>query len=258
MCSGLIMLNVKNITKLFGQLRALNNINIEIKKGSIYGIVGPNGAGKTTLFNVMSGIVKPTSGNIYLKGKNVTGYSPHVLARKGLGRTFQIVKPFSDMSVFENVLVAYGVRYYTNIFEIFRKYSKQDMQRVEALIESAGLLDIKNKQAKALPLGYQRRLEIVRALALNPYIILLDESFSGLSPKETSDLEDMVISLNRRDITILIIEHNMPVIMNLCERVSVLNYGVKIAEGTPKEIVNNSVVIEAYLGKKRAYKYAEN
>lgn len=252
------MLRIENITKLFGLLKALNNINMEIKEGSIYGIVGPNGAGKTTLFNIISGIIKPTFGKVYLNGKNVTGYSPHIMARKGLGRTFQIVKPFSDMSVMENVLAAYGFKYYTNIFEIFRKYSKQDMQRVEELIESAGLFDIKNKLAKTLPLGYQRRLEIVRALALNPKIILLDESFSGLSPEEVRNLENMVILLNKKGITVLIIEHNMPVIMNLCEKVIVLNYGTKIAEGTPKEIVNNPVVIESYLGKKRVLKYAEN
>ncbi len=252
------MLNAKNITKLFGLLKALNNINMEIKEGSIYGIVGPNGAGKTTLFNIISGIIKPTFGKIYLNGKNVTGYSPHIMARKGLGRTFQIVKPFSDMSVMENVLAAYGFKYYTNIFEIFRKYSKLDMQRVEELIESAGLFDIKNKLAKTLPLGYQRRLEIVRALALNPKIMLLDESFSGLSPEEVRNLENMVILLNKKGITVLIIEHNMPIIMNLCEKVIVLNYGTKIAEGTPKEIVNNPVVIESYLGKKRVLKYAEN
>ncbi len=252
------MFNAKNITKLFGLLKALNNINMEVKEGSIYGIVGPNGAGKTTLFNIISGIIKPTFGKVYLNGENVTGFSPHIMARKGLGRTFQIVKPFPEMSVMENVLAAYGFKYYTNIFEIFRKYSKQDIQRVEELIESAGLFDIKNKLAKTLPLGYQRRLEIVRALALNPKIILLDESFSGLSPEEVRNLENMVISLNKKGITVLIIEHNMPIIMNLCEKVIVLNYGTKIAEGTPEEIVNNPAVIESYLGKKRVVEYAEN
>jgi branched-chain amino acid transport system ATP-binding protein len=245
------ILEVKNVSKFFGGLMALNNISFSVKKGEIYGIVGPNGAGKTTLFNAISGVIKPTKGKIFFDNKDITSLNPYKHAIAGIGRTFQVVRPFAHLSVLENVIAAYGIRFYYNIFKSFTKWKKQKyIEDAEKILDIVGLREYKNRNAKELPLGFQRRLEIARALAVSPKMILLDESFSGLSFSEIEGIKSLVKKLNKDGITTIIIEHNMPVVMELCERVMVINYGETIALGIPDEIINNKEVIEAYLGKK--------
>ena len=250
------ILRLVDIKMQFGGLMALDGISISVPKGEIFGIVGPNGAGKTTLFNVISGILMPTRGKVYFKGEDVTGNLPHKMARMGIGRTFQVVRPFSSLTVLENVLAAYGERFYYNLALSFKFYkSKKYIEDAEKILFKVGLIEFRDRKASILPLGHQRRLEIARALALNPSMILLDESFSGLSFSEMDELSELVINLNKQGITVLIIEHNMPVTVRLCNTIAVLNYGKKIAEGTPHEIVHDPLVIEAYLGKRRGEKY---
>ncbi len=245
------ILEVCNITKQFGGLKALNGIDFSIGDGEIFGIVGPNGAGKTTLFNIISGVLKPTNGSIIYKHKNITKLGAYKRARLGIGRTFQVVRPFAHLSVEENVLAAYGIRFYYNPLTSFLKYNTDKHKKnVDDILKMVGLYELKDRVSNELPLGFQRRLEIARALAVNPKIILLDESFSGLSFSEIESIKKLVVDLNKRGITIIIIEHNMPVIMELCQRVLVINYGKKIALGSPEDVVNNREVIEAYLGKK--------
>lgn len=246
------IIKVINIVKIFGGLHALNNISLSINKGDIFGIVGPNGAGKTTLFNIISGVLKSTNGKIIFNNMDVTGFAAYKMAGIGIGRTFQVVRPFSSMSVLENVMAAYGVRFYYNIAKSFGKWKKnKHIEKVEAILKETELLEYKNRKANTLPLGIQRRLEIARALAVNPQVILLDESFSGLSFSEIDRLKKLVKNINMEGITVVVIEHNMPVVMDLCRNVVVLNYGKKLAEGRPQEIVKNPEVIEAYIGKRR-------
>ncbi len=245
------IIEIKDLTKTFGGLKALDGINLSIYESEIFGIVGPNGAGKTTLFNIISGVLKPTQGKIYYMGKDITGFSAHKMAQMGMGRTFQVVRPFSSMSVLENVMAAYGTRFYYNMAKSFRRWEKIEyIKDVGKILIKTELFEYRDRKANTLPLGIQRRLEIARALALNPKILLLDESFSGLSFSEIDELKKLVSDINTEGMGVVIIEHNMPVVMELCKNVAVLNYGRKLAQGSPKDIVNNPDVIEAYIGKK--------
>ena len=254
------LLTVNGLTKFFKGLRAVNNVNLRLKKGEILGIIGPNGAGKTTIFNLLTGNTTPTSGTIIFNGENITKKSPDSIARLGIGRTFQNIRLFQTLSVLENVQIGLQV----NIREPFastlitapsfiRKERNLESRAME-LLALFNLEQYADRLAVGLSYGDQRRLEIVRALALQPKLLFLDEPVAGMNPYERAE----VIKLTRRireqyNLTIIIVEHNMPLVMELCERIQVLNYGETIAEGSPEEIRSNPLVIEAYLGKVDSY-----
>ncbi len=237
------ILNVNNISKSFGGLKALQNITFKAEKGKITAIIGPNGAGKTTLFNVINGFYKPDKGKIFFKNHDITGLKPHKICQLGIARTFQIVKPLSKLNVLENVIASSYLR--TNSFHKAEEIAKE-------ILEFTGLIDDKNKLAKSLPLGKRKRLEIARALATQPELLLLDEAFAGLNPAELDLSIELVRNITKKGISILIIEHHMKVIMQLSDHIIVLDYGEKIAEGNPNEIAQNPLVIEAYLGESHA------
>jgi branched-chain amino acid transport system ATP-binding protein len=235
------LIEVKDITMRFGGLAAVADVSFVLNKGEILGLIGPNGAGKTTLFNVINGFYHPTKGDVYLKGKRVTNLKPHVLCKLGVARTFQVVKPLQRMTTLDNVIAS----------AFIRTRSKAEAHKVSLeVLKFTGLFDDMNVLSKGLPLGKRKRLEIARALATQPEIILLDEAFAGLNPTEINEQIEIVNKIRtERGITILIIEHHMRVIMAVSDRIVVLNYGQKIAEGTPSEIGHNPSVIEAYLGE---------
>lgn len=244
------MLKVRNLTRHFGGLTAVRNVNLDVEDTCIFGILGPNGAGKTTLFNLLSGIFPCSAGEIYFNGQQVHGHAAHRIARLGIGRTFQIVRPFSELTVMQNVLAAIGAKLGESLPVLLREYGRSPYtDAARALLELTGLGEHENEIAKNLPLGMLRRLEIARALGLGPKLLLLDESFSGLSHLEVEAQVELVRRLRSQGMGILLIEHNMQVAMNLCERIAVLDHGEKIAEGSPAEIVGNQQVIEAYLGR---------
>ncbi|MCD6348723.1 MAG: ABC transporter ATP-binding protein [Candidatus Korarchaeota archaeon] len=241
-----MILEAKNVTKRFGGLVAVDNVSFGVKEGEIFGIIGPNGAGKTTLFNVISGFYKPDGGRIIFRGQDITGNKPHKLAKLGLTRTWQIVKPFLGMKVLDNVLVPiYATRGVVSGLD-----EREAVRRAEEILEFVGLLHRKDVLAEALPHGERKRLEIARALATEPKMLMLDEPAGGLTPTEMDEVMDVVRKVRESGITVTIIEHNMRVIMNICERIMVLNFGRKIAEGTPEEISRNEEVIKAYLGER--------
>jgi len=235
------IIEVKNISKLFGGLAALTDVSFELKKGEILGLIGPNGAGKTTMFNVINGFYSPTQGDVFLKEREISNLKPHAICKLGIARTFQVVRPLQRMSVLDNVIASAFVR--------SKNKAQAEVVSFEVL-KFTGLYDDRNIISKGLPLGKRKRLEIARALATGPEIILLDESFAGLNPTEINEQIEVVKKIRtEKRITILIIEHHMKVIMSISDRIVVLNYGEKIAEGTPSEIGRNPSVIEAYLGE---------
>lgn len=248
------LLSVENVTKQFGGLTALTDVALHVDQGEIVGVIGPNGAGKTTLFNIITGLYSPTKGRIFLNGKEITNLPPHKIAALGFGRTFQNIRLFAKMSVLDNVLVAMHSKTKSSLFDaIFHtpraaEEDKQCLARAEELLRLVDLWEERYEYASSLPYGKQRRLEIARALALDLSLLLLDEPAAGMNEQETQELLEIVRKLKQMNTTILLIEHDMKFVMNICERIYVLDYGRVIADGTPKEISSNQAVIDAYLG----------
>jgi branched-chain amino acid transport system ATP-binding protein len=234
------LLEIRNISKSFGGLRALNNVTFELRAGEILGLIGPNGAGKTTLFNTISGFLRPDKGEIVLGNENISGLRPHEICFRGIARTFQLVKPFEDMNVLDNVMIG-----------SFNRLSKRaDAQhRSTEILEFTGLEQHTHKLGRELTIAHRKRLELARALATEPEILMLDEVMTGLTPSESLAAQNLARRIRDRGITILIIEHVMRAVMSLCDRIVVLHYGEVIAQGTPSQIGNNEDVIEAYLGR---------
>ncbi|BAQ12540.1 ABC transporter [Clostridium botulinum B2 128] len=238
------ILEVKDLNINFGGITAIDNLNFSVKKGEILGVIGPNGAGKTTLYNTITGIYKPSKGDIFLNNKKITGTKPYKISRLGIARTFQNIRLFNSLTVLENILVGRVSK--------LKKLVKLNpyMKEIFDILEVVGLEKVINNMASDLPYGQQRKVEIARALALSPKVLLLDEPAAGMNNYEKQDLKNL-INILREDfnITVLIIEHDMGVIMDLCDRILVLDYGKKIAEGSPEEISNDANVIKAYMGK---------
>ena len=234
------LLDVKKVSRFFGGLSALTNVSFEVNKGDIVGLIGPNGAGKTTLFNVVNGFYKPSKGEVFFRDRTISGLKPHQICQQGIARTFQVVKPLQRMSVLDNVLASAFLRTASRV---------EAAELARDILQFTGLSEERNTISKSLPLGMRKRLEIARALATQPELLLLDESFAGLNPTELNESIQIIRKIRERGITIMIIEHHMKVIMSLSDRIVVLNYGEKIAEGTPQEIRHNPLVVEAYLGE---------
>lgn len=254
------LLVVDKLTKSFGGLTAVSNVNMQIEKGELIGLIGPNGAGKTTLFNLLTGVYEPTSGSIKInldgETKELSGLKPYNVTKAGLARTFQNIRLFKDLTVLDNIRIAmhqnveYGM--ISSFFRTNKFYKRED----ELLIEAEKLLDIfdmtskKYEYAKNLSYGEQRHLEIVRALATKPSVLLLDEPAAGMNPNETANLTETIAKIRKEfGLTVILIEHDMSLVMKICERIYVLDYGMLIASGIPEEIKNNKRVIEAYLGE---------
>lgn len=249
------ILRTDKITMEFGGLRAVSELALNINPGSIVGLIGPNGAGKTTVFNMITGVYKPTAGNIYFQDQNITGLKADRITARGIARTFQNIRLFESMSVLENVMISKHVRLKANLLEAVCGLPRYNMARNRNYEECMELLrkvqldDVCHEAATSLPYGKQRRLEIVRALATEPSLLLLDEPAAGMNPAESLELMDFIARIRDDfNLTVLMIEHHMEVVMGICEKIYVLDYGVTLAEGNPEEIQNNPRVIEAYLG----------
>ena len=248
------LLQARNIVMQFGGLKALNDVNICIKKGSVHGLIGPNGSGKSTTMNVLTGIYKPTAGEIIFNGKTITGAPPSSIAGEGIARTFQNVQLFGEMTAIENVLVGLHHTFKHSLFDVVlqtprcRKEKNSAEIRAASLLQFVGLLDLANEEARNLPYGKQRLLEIARALALNPSLLLLDEPAAGLTAPDIKELIAMIDKIRGHGITVILIEHHMDVVMSICDTVTVLDFGQKIAEGTAAAVQSDAKVIEAYLG----------
>ena len=252
------ILETKGLGISFGGLKAVQNVDLQIKKNEIYGLIGPNGAGKTTVFNLLTGVYKPTAGDIFLDGENITGLGQEVINHKGIARTFQNIRLFNNMSVVNNVMVGLSVLeqfkcgVFTSVFRLPKHFKVETKmrQRARELLDIFGLDDDRNNLAYNLPYGKQRKLEIARALATSPKLLLLDEPAAGMNPNETAELMNMVRFVRDNfDMTILLIEHDLKFVSGLCDRVTVLNFGTELYKGDVSNALENPEVVKAYIGK---------
>jgi branched-chain amino acid transport system ATP-binding protein len=230
----------KKITKYFGGLAAVNGVSFQVEQGQIYGLIGPNGSGKTTIFNLINAYFPLTRGEVYFEGKKISGLKTHQICEHGIGRTFQVVKPLKRMTVLDNVIASAFLR---------TDSKKAALDLAEEMVEFCGLAQSKDKLAKSLPIASRKRLEIARALATKPRLLLLDETAAGLNPSELDEAIELIRKIRNSGVTIIIVEHIMKVIMSISERILAINYGMVIAEGTPEEVASNHDVISAYLGE---------
>ena len=251
------LLEVSNLGIAFGGLQAVSQLDLKIEKGHLYGLIGPNGAGKTTVFNLITGVYKPTEGSLYLNGERMNGKKTHQIVHAGIARTFQNIRLFKELSVIDNIKVGLHESMKYNLASSlirlpnYWKEEKKCTERALELLDIFHMADLANVQAGSLPYGAQRRLEIMRALATSPKLLLLDEPAAGMNPSETAELTETIRRIRDEfNIAVLLIEHDMSLVMGICEGIAVLNFGRIIAKGTPDEIRNNPQVIEAYLGKK--------
>lgn len=234
------LLEVRGVSRFFGGLAALTDVSFSLEKGQILGLIGPNGAGKTTMFNCVNGFYPPSRGEVFFKGERISGLKPYQICQRGMARTFQVVRPLQRMSTLDNVVASAFLR---------AKSKHAAVEKAEEVLKFTNLWEVRDMLSKGLPLGLRKRLEIARALATEPELLLLDEACAGLNPSELDESIAIIRRIKERGITIMIIEHHMKVIMSISDRIVVLNYGQKLAEGTPEEISRNPQVIEAYLGE---------